>query len=126
MSTAVDLDELGRVMADYRFAYLMTVGNEAEPHAVAVVPSLVDGELLIHDPGSRTRSNALARPTVSLVWPPTDVDEYSLIVDGAAGQGSDGLRIAPTRAVLHRPAPSPDGSGPCGSDCREISTPSTV
>ena len=122
MSTEVDLDELGKVLTNYRFAYLMTVGNEARPHAVAVVPSIADGELLIREPGSRTLANALARPTVSLVWPPADADDYSLIVDGTASDGTDGLRISPTRAVLHRPAPSPDSTGPCGSDCRELTT----
>ncbi|MDN5855828.1 MAG: pyridoxamine 5'-phosphate oxidase family protein [Actinomycetia bacterium] len=121
MSTEVDLDELRRVMTGYRFAYLMTVGDEARPHAVAVVPDLTDGELLIRDPGSRTLTNALARPAVSLVWPPADIDAYSLIVDGEASEGTGELRVSPKRAVLHRPAPSPDGSGPCGSDCREIS-----
>ena len=27
------------------------------------------------------------------------------------------VRVRPTRAVLHRPAPAPAGGGACGSDC---------
>ena len=114
------MDELSRAMADYRFAYLMTVGNTHRSHAAAVVPSLAGGELLIREPGNTTLKNARARPAVSLVWPPSSIEEYSLIVDGTAEESPDGITVSPTRAVLHRPAPSPDGSGPCGSDCREL------
>ena len=125
MSTKVDLAELDRVMRSYRFAYLMTVGDGARPHAVAVVPSLIDGDLVIRDPGTRTSANALACPAVSLVWPPDDVDQYSLIVDGEAIEGPGELRISPSRAVLHRPAPASDGAESCGSDCDELTTPTT-
>jgi len=65
---------------------------------------------------------------VSLLWPPDDVGGYSLIVDaevtGTAGTGSgDNLvRVRPTRAVLHRPAPTAPDAPPvagdgCAADC---------
>jgi hypothetical protein len=52
---------------------------------------------------------------VSLLWPPVDVADYSLIVDGTATVSGSSVRITPTRAVRHRPAP--DG----GNDCAPIS-----
>jgi len=52
----------------------------------------------------------------------TVVDQQAEIVDGQAVVTNESLRITPTRAVLHRPAPSPapKGSGGCGSDCVEL------
>jgi hypothetical protein len=72
--------------------------------------------------GRRTRENALARPAVGVIWPPQSEADYSLIVDGQAVVTGDSLRITPTRAVLHRPAPAPEPTVPgvCGSDCMEL------
>ena len=56
----------------------------------------------------------MARPTVSLLWPPTAAAEYSLIVDGDATVDGSTVRIAPTRAVRHRPAPGG------GNDCAPV------
>lgn len=120
MSTEVDLSELADRVADYRFAYLMTVGDEGRVHAVAVTPTVQDATLLIAGPGRRTLANAQARPDVSMVWPPAEIDGYSLIVDGAAGTHPAGLALTPTRAVLHRSAPSPNAGSGCGSDCVEL------
>ncbi|MDQ2883923.1 MAG: hypothetical protein M3Y48_22910 [Actinomycetota bacterium] len=57
-----------------------------------------------------------------MVWPPADPGDYSLIVDGVGSMRDDELAVAPTRAVLHRPAPprtTPTGDG-CESDCVEL------
>ena len=72
--------------------------------------------------GVRTADNACHRPRVSLLYPSRDYADYSLIVDAIATVDvtDDGARLllAPTRAVLHRPAPAADPStSPCGSDC---------
>jgi hypothetical protein len=76
-------------------------------------------------PGRRSRENLLARPRVSLVWPPEAIDGHSLIVDGVATLEGESLRILPQRAVLHRPAagPAPAPAGACGSDCMEVELP---
>lgn len=124
MSTAIELPNLADAITRYRFAYLMTTGASGAPHAVAVTPVLQHGELVVNGVGRRTRQNALAQPAVALVWPPESEADYSLIVDGQASVTGESIRIAPTRAVLHRPAPSPDPGAPgaCGSDCVELLT----
>ncbi|MDN5848347.1 MAG: hypothetical protein L0H63_01740 [Nitrococcus sp.] len=123
MSIQVELSDLAVTVARYRFAYLLTVSDESLPHALAVTPA-VDGDALTVDGiGRHTQNNLLARPGVTLVWPPESVDEYSLIVDGqAAASGEKSVRITPIRAVLHRPAPRPGpvAEGACGSDCVEL------
>jgi hypothetical protein len=123
MSIPVDLSKLAEVMGRYRFAYLLTAGERGAPHVVAVTPVLQAGELVVNETGRRTRDNAQQRPDVALAWPPQSESDYSLIVDGqAVVTGGGCLRIAPVRAVLHRPAPSaqPAAPGACGSDCVEI------
>ena len=122
MSIPVELSSLAEAIARYRFAYLMTTNAKGAPHAVAVSAVLEKGELVVNGIGRRTRENALARPAVGLVWPPQSLADYSLIVDGEAKIIGELLRITPTRAVLHRPAPSPQPKAPgaCGSDCVEL------
>ena len=125
MSIEVELSTLADAMVRYRFAYLLTVGSEGPPHALAVTPTVDEGVLTVDGIGRRTRDNLLARPSVTLVWPPESVDEYSLIVDGQAATSGESVRITPTRAVLHRPAPRPGpvAEGTCGSDCVELPLP---
>ena len=122
MSISVELSSLADVITRYRFAYLMTNSVKGAPHAVAVSPVLQGGELVVNGLGRRTRENALERPAVGLVWPPRSEADYSLIVDGQATVVGELLRITPTRAVLHRPAPAAtaDASGSCESDCVEL------
>lgn len=127
MSIPVELPTLRDVMARYRFAYLLTGSAQGAPHAVAVTPVLEGGVLVIDGVGRRSRENLLARPAVGLVWPPAFASDYSLIVDGQAAMEDESLRIAPTRAVLHRPAPrapqAPAEPGACGSDCMQLPLP---
>ena len=122
MSIPVELQSLASVIERYRFAYLMTSGDKGAPHAVQVAAALRGDELVVDGVGRRTRENALARPAVGMLWPPQAEGDYSLIVDGRAAVDGKSMRIAPTRAVLHRPspAPGPDASGKCGSDCVEL------
>ena len=115
MSIPVELPDLAQAIARYRFAYLLTGSDQGAPHAVAVVPVLQGGMLIVNKVGRRTRENLLARPAVGLVWPPQSEAEYSLIVDGQAALDGESARITPARAVLHRPAPRPpvdDAAGP--------------
>ena len=125
MSIPVDLSQLEQVMGRYRFAYLLSSAERGAPHALAVTPVLDGGELVVAATGRRTRENAAQRPEVALVWPPLDASDYSLIVDGRATAAGEGLRIAPLRAGLHRPATPGQaavaaGTAACGSDCVEI------
>src|SRR5699024_7368070 len=121
MSIQVELSTLADTVERYRFAYLLTVG-EGPPHALAVTPTVEGAVLTVEGIGRRTRDNLLARPGVTLVWPPESVDEYSLIVDGQATATGESVQITPARAVLHRPAPRPGPAveGTCGSDCVEL------
>jgi len=128
MSIPVELSALADVIARYPFAYLLTGSAHGAPHAVAVTPLLEGGALVVDGIGRRTRQNLLARPDVGLVWPPQSMSEYSLIVDGHASMDGEAVRIAPVRAVLHRPAPRPGPVAPggCVSDCVELDLPATV
>ncbi len=64
--------------------------------------------------GKSSCANASARPNVSLLWPPATVDDYSLIVDGHASVDGSTVRVVPSRAVRHRPAPGG------GNDCAPV------
>jgi hypothetical protein len=122
MTIRVDLTELTATLADFDYAYLLTVNDEGRAHAVAVTPDLTDGAFRVHELGRKSVANAAARPQLSLVYPPREPGGYSLIVDGDATADGDTVSITPTTAVLHRPAPAgfqPDASA-CGSDCQPI------
>lgn len=122
MSIPVEIADLRLALEEFGWAYLLTVRDDQRPHVVAVSP-VWDGDELVAAVGGGTARNATARPQVSLCYPPSPPDGYSLIVDGTATAGErDGeqvVRFAPTTAVKHRPAPdgfegSPTG---CASDC---------
>lgn len=119
MSVKVDLTELAQHLQHYGFAYLLTVGDDQRPHAVAVRPTLDGPTLDVEGLGSRTRANLEARPDISLVWPPFEHGGYSLIVDGRASLTGAGATVVPSHAVLHRPADELSASGAtgCSNDC---------
>lgn len=104
MSVKVDLDELSGQLDAYRFGYLITVSEDLRAHTVAVHPVLADGVVRVDRLGRRTRENLVARPAVSLVWPPHEEGGYTLIVDARATVTEDGADLDPEHAVLHRPA----------------------
>ena len=104
MSISVNLDQLSDTLADFAFAYLVTVGDDYRAHTVAVDPVLADGALGIGPVGNATRRNASSHAQVTLVWPPRDPGGHTLIVDGVATVADGELTVAPSGAVLHRPA----------------------
>ena len=121
MSKPVDMRALEKAVADFGFAYLITITDGDRIHTSAVHPTIKGESLFVPAPSSRVQANAEQRPKVSLVWPPRAPDGYSLIVDGAAHTEGDKLTVVPTRAILHRPeviAP-PDGDN-CVADCIEL------
>jgi len=123
MSKPVALEQLRNEALRFTFApYLITVSDDARPHAVAVVATW-EHETLAMEVGKRSAHNASVRPQVSLLWPPNEPGGYSLIVDGtAASTSGDGrITVTPTRAVLHRPASASDpNKAGCGADCVPI------
>ena len=102
-------------------AYIVTVDGGGAPHVVHAEVHR-HGAGLVAAVGRHTADNAESRPRVSILYPARDPASYSLIVDATAtvepSAGGSRLLLAPTRAVLHRPAPAPDpAASPCGSDC---------
>lgn len=119
MSMRVELGELTARLAEYGFAYLVTVGESGRAHVLAVSPEVTGSGLLVAGIGKHSVANASVHPDVTLVWPPTVEGGYSLIVDGTAIVGDGELRIEPVKAILHRPAPGEDGRR-VGSDCQPV------
>ena len=119
MSIPVPLDRLRAEIAERgEGAYLLTVADDARPHAVHVAVRW-DGDVLVAEVGKRSAANAAARSAVSLLYPLRAAGDYSLIVDGTATVSPDGGRVSvtPTKAVLHRPAAVVDADAACGADC---------
>jgi hypothetical protein len=128
MSIAVPLEGLKAALAERaEGAYLLTVSDGGRPHAVHVAVRW-DGDCLAAEVGRRSAANAVARPSVSLLYPLRSPEDYSLIVDGTAAvaEGGDGrtLLVTPTTAVMHRPAAVSDPAAPCGADCVPLLGPS--
>jgi hypothetical protein len=112
----VDLQRLAAALGDYRFAYLLTVDDDYRMHTVTTEPELCEGAMVVGLIGGRTRQNIERHSVVTLLWPPSEPDCYSLIVDGRAeladaNDDAARLRVIPTRALLHRNAdPQTPGS----------------
>lgn len=123
MSIPVDLDALrDELAARQRPAYVVTAGDTGSPHLVAVFLSWSDGAFTT-DCGGTTARNVAERSEVSVVVPPDDPDDYSLIFDATA-EVVDGdrpvLRLTPRKAVLHRPGAGPGRADGCGHDCAPL------
>jgi hypothetical protein len=121
MSIPVPLDDLRAALAERGDgAYVLTVSDDLRPHVVHATVRW-DGDALAMDVGRRSAANAAARAAVSLLFPVRAAGDYSLIVDGTARVSAEGERrrlvVTPAKAVLHRPAPSPDPASACGDDC---------
>lgn len=129
MSVPVETAALADALARYGdSAFLLTTSERGGPHAVAVRLSW-DGKTLTTRAGKTSRSNMALRSDVTLLWPPVDEDEYSLIVDGAAtvggagaGESADGVSVTPLRAVLHR-NPARTAQDEPGSECVTVLRP---
>lgn len=128
MSVPVDLASLREEIARHgSVAYFLSVGPEGRPHSVQLAVSWVEPSQLVVRPGNSTVANAAARPLVSLLWPPVEPGGYSLIVDATVvavsgtGRGDNSIAVEPSKAVLHRPAVSPDPDAAAhGSDCVRV------
>lgn len=123
MSIPVDLAALGDALARHDTAYLLTAGD-SRPHVAEVFPELVDGVVVLAQPGRTASRTVGGQPAVTVMMPPREKGGYTLIVDGDAVLADDGgLHVTPATAVLHR-ASSWSGKdshdSACGNDCRPI------
>lgn len=104
MSVRVELSELGEAMDRHDYAFLVCLGDE-RPHVLGVRPR-PDGDRLVVDRVGATATRLVGeRPGVTLVFPPREPGDRSLIVDGTVTEVGEGeLVVSPVGAVLHRPA----------------------
>jgi hypothetical protein len=102
VSIAVALEDLADKLADYPWCYLVTTGEE-RAHVLAVRPTVV-GTGLRCETGHSSRANVVRNPLVVLMFPPSQPDGMSLLVDGEGEVNGDGVLVTPTWAVLHRAA----------------------
>lgn len=110
MSVPVPIPELFGQVERWGFCYLLTVSDDLRPHLLALRPEVADVEgrpvLRFHVGSGRASRNAGVRSGVSMVFPPAEhADGFSLVVDGSATVVGEFVDVAPTWAVLHRPAP---------------------
>lgn len=128
MSIPVDLAALDGELSRRDTAYLL-ISGDSRPHVAQVSPELVDGVLVLAEPGRTARRVVADRPAVSLLFPPREAGGYSLIVDGDGSLDADGrLIILPSTAVLHRASghqhadDNAASATECGNDCRPLET----
>lgn len=124
MSIVVDLDQLAATLADYPYGYLLT-SSKGAVKAVTITAHVLDGQVDIPVGSSGSAGNLAKNPTATLLFPPTTQAGYSLIIDGTATATDRGFRLAPDKAVLHRPAdhagdPTHTHDSGCGQDCRPL------
>ena len=107
MSIELALEELRDEVEDRGPGYLLTTTAGSRPHVMHLRLE-VDGVTLRAPIGRTAAANISAQPAVSLLWPPSVDNSYSLIVDGDATveDGDDGpvAVVTATHAVFHRPA----------------------
>jgi hypothetical protein len=104
VSIEVALDDLPSAVAEFAFAYLVTVADDGRARVLAVATEATDGRLVVADAGRSAPANVAARPAVTLVYPPPTPEGMSLLVDGDATADGTTVTVTPTRAVRHRSA----------------------
>jgi hypothetical protein len=117
MSIKVELDQLReQVAACGPYAFLLTVSEDGRPHAVSLVVKW-DGDDLVCAPGPRTVANAERSPEVSLLWPVSGRDGFTLFVNGRAEARAEGdsteVVVKPATAVLHKTPEGQDSAPGC-------------
>ncbi len=111
MSIKVSPEELSDELRRWGFGFLITVGSDGASHVISLMPEVVDdganGVRLRFDAGGgRACRNVAEHAAVTIVFPPrSSGDGFSLLVDGDAIVEGDIVVVAPSGAVLHRPAP---------------------
>ena len=122
MAHQAEFDDVARLIREFGpRATVVTVTESLRPHTVTAMIG-IDGDRLVTEVGSRTRSNAIDRPGMTVVWNPVGDGEYQLILDCTAehvGEPDERdvstLRMAVVGGILHRLAGLPDGPPTCRS-----------
>lgn len=104
MSVPVDVADVPQRLTEYDRGYLLT-SHDGLVKAVSVRAAPEDGTLLVAGPGGGSVRNVGANPRVTLLFPPLENPGMTLLVDGTATAEGEDVRITPTSAVLHKPAP---------------------
>jgi hypothetical protein len=120
MPHQVQFDDVRRRIGEFGSrATVVTVTESLRPHTVSAMIG-IDGDRLVADVGSTTRSNVLDHPALALVWEPAGDGEYQLILNctaehvGAPDEREvSTLRIVVVGGILHRLAGLPDGPPTC-------------
>jgi hypothetical protein len=130
MSIPVDVADLAKALEDFGAGYLVTTGSAGAVKVVTVEPTVADGVVLVEGPGRGTLANLAGNAATTLVFPPLQQRGFTLLVDGTGAVDGEDVRVAPTGAVLHRPAahadgpPAPGSAGVqadgCGNDCAPV------
>ncbi|BBZ25537.1 hypothetical protein [Mycolicibacter hiberniae] len=125
MAKPVDLARLAALLADYPFAFLVTVGDDYRIHTTAITPTFDGVRLDVGPVGSHGRANLSSCTAVTVIWPARDVGDYSLLVDGQAEVPADPaapVLVTPTKALLHRPVLDPGTQRAQGTahDCVQL------
>ena len=126
----MEISALAQALADRGPGYLLTAAAAGRVKAVTVEPDLRDGVLHCPPSGGSAR-NLATNPAATLLFPPPVERGHTLLVDGTAVAGDDGIAFTPASAVLHRPADHAAGpaGGPaagaapadgCGHDCSPV------
>ena len=117
MSIPVDVADLGPQLAQFDRAYLLSTSDDrVKVVSVRVGEYGGTAALVVRAPGRGSLANVAANPVVTLLFPPVEDPErsgttpaahpgFSLLVDGRAEVDGDDVRVTPTGAVLHKPAP---------------------
>ena len=109
MSIQVPIPDLRSVAEGYGpTAYVVAGSASGSPRITHVTLAWADAELVVHL--GRSASAAIAvNPAVTVLWPATEGEAMSLIVDGEVRvpPPADGgeTRVRPITAVRHRAAP---------------------
>ena len=122
MAHKAEFDDVARLIREFGpRATVVTVTESLRPHTVTAMIG-IDGDRLVAEVGSRTRSNAIDRPGMTVVWNPVGDGEYQLILDCTAehvGEPDERdvstVRIEVVGGILHRLAGLPDGPPTCRS-----------
>ena len=89
--------------------FLLSSVMDSRPHAAHLMfeVAAADGQVELRASAGRTaRGNCTQRPSVTVLWPASEPEGHSLIVDGEARVDADEhVVVSVVSAVLHRPAP---------------------
>jgi hypothetical protein len=109
MSMRVELADLPGEIVERGPGFLLSSIMDSRPHAVHLhfEVAAADGQVELRAAAGRTaRGNVGQRPSVTVLFPGADAEQFSLLVDGEARlDGDEHIVITAVSAVLHRPAP---------------------